>query len=102
MNLQWPRLPDNFEAGVRYWTTLKQRITAYSLQAKDFEMKLLGQGGSHAAWVIDASRAGVERIKASGSIFMAWSYRPWILGGAAVPANKAGNKEELVTGVPIE
>ncbi|MFI5098363.1 MAG: class I SAM-dependent DNA methyltransferase [Candidatus Acidiferrales bacterium] len=37
-----------------------------------------------------ASRAVLERIKESGSIFMAWSDRPWILDGAAVHVSIVG------------
>jgi len=37
-----------------------------------------------------ASRVVLERIKESGSIFMAWSDRPWILDGAAVHVSIVG------------
>jgi type II restriction/modification system DNA methylase subunit YeeA len=37
-----------------------------------------------------ASRVVLERIKESGSIFMAWSDRPWILDGAAVHVSIIG------------
>ncbi len=37
-----------------------------------------------------ANRKVLERIKASGNIFMAWSNRPWILEGAAVRVSMIG------------
>lgn len=38
----------------------------------------------------DSSRRVLERIKETGSIFMAWSDRPWILDGAAVRVSMIG------------
>lgn len=37
-----------------------------------------------------ANRSVIERIKASGDIFMAWSDRPWVLDGAAVRVSMIG------------
>jgi type II restriction/modification system DNA methylase subunit YeeA len=37
-----------------------------------------------------ANRKVLERIKASGDIFMAWSDRPWVLDGAAVRVSMVG------------
>uniref|UniRef100_UPI0013EAB9D7 class I SAM-dependent DNA methyltransferase n=1 Tax=Candidatus Chloroploca sp. Khr17 TaxID=2496869 RepID=UPI0013EAB9D7 len=37
-----------------------------------------------------ANRKVLERIKASGDIFMAWNERPWILNGAAVEVSMIG------------
>jgi type II restriction/modification system DNA methylase subunit YeeA len=53
-----------------------------------------------------ASRVVLERIKESGSIFMAWSDRPWILDGAAVHVSMVGfddgsQTERTLDGKPV-
>jgi restriction-modification enzyme MmeI-like protein len=53
-----------------------------------------------------ASRVVLERIKESGSIFMAWSDRPWILDGAMVHVSIVGfdegsQAERMLDGKPV-
>jgi type II restriction/modification system DNA methylase subunit YeeA len=53
-----------------------------------------------------AGRVVLERIKESGSIFMAWSDRPWILDGAAVRVSIVGfddgsQSERTLDGRPV-
>jgi type II restriction/modification system DNA methylase subunit YeeA len=52
------------------------------------------------------NRPVLERILASGGIFMAWSDRPWILDGAAVRVSIVGfddgsQKERALDGLPV-
>jgi type II restriction/modification system DNA methylase subunit YeeA len=52
------------------------------------------------------NRPVLERILASGGIFMAWSDRPWILDGAAVRVSLVGfddgsQKERVLDGLPV-
>ena len=52
------------------------------------------------------SRAVLERIKESGSIFMAWSDRPWVLDGAMVHVSIVGfdggsQAEKMLDGKPV-
>jgi type II restriction/modification system DNA methylase subunit YeeA len=52
------------------------------------------------------NRPVLERILASGGIFMAWSDRPWILDGAAVRVSMVGfddgsQKERMLDGLPV-
>ena len=53
-----------------------------------------------------ASRVVLERLKESGSIFMAWSDRPWVLEGAAVRVSMFGfddgsQMERTLDGKPV-
>src|SRR5271157_1614356 len=52
------------------------------------------------------NRPVLDRIKASGDIFMAWSDRPWILGGASVRVAMIGfdsgfEKNKVLDGHPV-
>lgn len=54
-----------------------------------------------------ANRRVLEQIKCTGNIFMAWSDRPWILGGAAVRVALVGfddgsETERFLNGVAVE
>src|SRR5208337_853219 len=53
------------------------------------------------------NRPVLERILESGSIFMAWSDRPWILDGAAVRVSMVGfddgsQEARTLDGLPVE
>ena len=54
-----------------------------------------------------ANRLTLERIKATGDIFIAWSDRPWVLDGADVRVSivgfDAGNEgQRILDGMPVE
>ncbi len=53
------------------------------------------------------NRPVLERIKATGGIFMAWSDRPWVLDGAAVRVSMVGFDDgsqtaPMLDGMPVE
>ena len=54
-----------------------------------------------------ANRKVLERIKASGDLFMAWADRPWILDGAAVRVSMVGfddgsERGHVLDGAPVQ
>jgi hypothetical protein len=82
------------------WSLYKERVPgAADLVCYWFERArtMIASGAGQRAGLLatqairaGASRKALERIKATGNIFMAWSDRPWVLDGAAVRVSMVG------------